>query len=266
MGIRWFVVVLATGAVLSRSALAEDTGLSTRRAAGSGRLLAMGGAAQIDGAGGGGVVAGRVIGWVGAPDWGGANGHTTAVRLARFVRLPGGVGSSAGEVSGLATVGAAAGLSGAVRPGQDHWGPRPLLRVRYTTNTLGTGLRAVGVWSKEGVGAYVSPTRLFSSGGLLSNATVRAGWPGLGGDWAGSYSARFEGSTVLLRRRQVGLEAELRSTPDDLGFGREGLAREAFAAWPVSKNLSVAFASVQSRRVTGELRQDGVSLLLRAGF
>ena len=89
---------------------------------------------------------------------------------------------------------------------------------------------------------------------------------GFGGDKHDGYSAQFEGSAGLLISKRFVVGAEFRSKPDNLGFAKEDDSFDVFAAYAVSKHLSVTAAYVDLGEIATFKGQRGFYLSLQAGF
>lgn len=264
----------------------------------SGRLLATAGVAQLEGAGGGGLVPWALITGYGTRDAIGGNAHYTYVHTSSFdlhaagaaigwhdrveisfarqwfdTRAVGGrLGLGKNYMFDQNIVGAKVRLFGDAVYDQDTWLPQVSVGVQYKMNNRRALLSAIGAKSDEGVDFYVAGTKLFLAESLLLNATVRAtkanqfGLLGFGGDRQGGYSAQFEGSAAYLLNRNLAVGGEFRTKPDNLRFAREDNAWDLFGAWFVNKNLSATLAYVRLGRIAGQTRQSGVYLSLQAGF
>ena len=156
--------------------------------------------------------------------------------------------------------------------GQDSWLPQLAAGVQYKVNDQNAVVHLVGAKSDQGVDYYVAATKIFLNQSLLLNATVREtranqfGFLGFGGDRNGGYSAQFEGSAAYLATSKLALGLEYRTKPDNLGFAREDNAYDLFAAYALTKNLSVTAAYVDLGDIATFRRQHGAYISLQAGF
>ena len=264
----------------------------------SGRLLATSGVSQVEGAAGGGLAPWAVITGYGTRDAIGGNLHATYIGLGDFglttagasiglydrlelsyahewfdTREAGGrLGLGDGYSFEMDVVGAKLRLLGDVVYDQDSWLPEISIGTQFKATDSHAILHAIGARSADGIDFYAAATKLFLAESLLVNATVRAteanqfGLLGFGGDRDRGYSAEFEGSAALLLTRRLAIGAELRTKPDNLGFAHESTAYDAFAAYFVTKNLSVTLAFVDLGPIARQGEQNGFYLSLQTGF
>jgi len=284
----WIVVLLLVSIAIVRPALAQD----------SGRLLATSGVSQVEGAAGGGLAPWAVITGYGTRDAVGGNVHATYAGLGDFgltsagasiglydrlelsyahawfdTRSAGGrLGLGDGYTFNMDVAGAKLRLFGDVVYDQDSWLPEISVGTQFKATDSHAILHAIGARSADGVDFYVAATRLFLAESLLVNATIRAtkanqfGLLGFGGDRDRGYSAEFEGSAALLLSKRLAIGAELRTKPDNLGFARETTAYDAFAAYFVTKNVSLTLAFVDLGQIARQGEQNGFYLSLQTGF
>jgi hypothetical protein len=264
----------------------------------SGRLLATSGVSQVEGAAGGGLAPWAVITGYGTRDAVGGNLHATYVGLGDFgltsagasiglydrlelsyahewfdTRDAGGrLGLGDGYTFNMDVVGAKLRLLGDVVYDQDSLLPELSVGAQFKASGSHALLQALGAKSPDGVDVYVAATKLFLAESLLVNATIRAtkanqfGLLGFGGDRDGGYSAQFEGSAALLLSRRLAIGAELRTKPDNLGFARESTAYDAFAAYFLTKNVSLTLAFADLGPIARQGEQNGFYLSLQTGF
>jgi hypothetical protein len=264
----------------------------------SGRLLATSGVSQVEGAAGGGLAPWAVITGYGTRDAVGANLHATYAGLGDFGLTGAGASvglydrlelsyahawfdtRSAGGRLGLGNgynfqmdvVGAKLRLLGDVVYDQDSWLPEISVGTQFKATDSHPVLKAIGAKSPDGVDFYVAATKLFLAESLLVNATIRAtkanqfGLLGFGGDRNDSTSAQFEGSAALLLSKRLAVGAELRTKPDNLGFARESTAYDLFAAYFVTKNVSLTLAFVDLGQIARQGEQNGFYLSVQTGF
>jgi hypothetical protein len=244
-----------------------------------GKLLATGGVSQVEGAGGGGLANWALITGYGTRDGIGANVHYTAVPLPDYTLQTMGVAvglfdrlelSYAWQGFDTQDVGAALGLGrgytfhqnifgaklkliGDAVYDQDSWLPQIAVGLQHKENDRAAVIAAVGGKSSVGTDFYLTATKLFLAESLLVDATLREtkanqfGILGFGGDKHNDYSTQFEGSGAYLFSRRFALGAELRTKPSNLGIVHEGAAWDLFAAYFVSKNLSITAAYADHR-------------------
>ena len=155
---------------------------------------------------------------------------------------------------------------------QDQWTPQVSVGAQYKSTSDPAILHAVGARRADGVDVYVAATKLFLARSLLLSVAVRAteanqfGLLGFGGDAGRGYSAQFEGSAAWLLSRRLVLGAEYRTKPSNLRFARENDAFDLFAAYAVSKALSVTVAYVDLGSIATFTGQRGAYVSLQAGF
>jgi hypothetical protein len=119
---------------------------------------------------------------------------------------------------------------------------------------------------------YIAATKVLLDSSLVLDATVRAtranqtGILGFGGDRDNHYQAEFEGSAGYLVTRRLLVGAEYRTKPDNLSVARESNWGDVFAAYAVSKNLTVTGAYADLGDIVTFRRQRGWYLSLQAGF
>lgn len=264
----------------------------------SGRLLATGGVSQVEGAAGGGLTPWAVIAGYGSRDAIGANAHYTYIGLADYtLHAPGiAVGffdrlelsysyqtfntRNVGALLGLGqgyefhqhVAGAKVRLIGDAVYDQDSWLPQISAGVQFKSNDRDAVIAAVGGRSNTGIDYYVSATKLFLAQSLLANVTFRAtkanqfGILGFGGDRHNSYTPQIEGSLAYLISRKFAVGAEYRTKPDNLNIAKENNAWDIFAAYFLTKNLSLTAAYVNLGNIVVKDNQGGYYLSLQAGF
>lgn len=263
-----------------------------------GRLLATGGVSQVEGAAGGGLTPWAVIAGYGSRDAIGANAHYTYIGLADYtLHAPGiAVGffdrvelsysyqtfntRNVGALLGLGqgyefhqhVAGAKVRLIGDAVYDQDSWLPQISAGVQFKSNDRDAVIAAVGGRSNTGIDYYVSATKLFLAQSLLANVTFRAtkanqfGILGFGGDRHNSYTPQIEGSLAYLVSRKFAVGAEYRTKPDNLNIAKENNAWDIFAAYFLTKNLSLTAAYVNLGNIVVKDNQGGYYLSLQAGF
>ena len=286
--LRFLLILAALMTPGPRLALAQD----------SGRLLATSGVAQLEGAAGGGLVPWATIAGYGTNDAIGAQVHYTFDKMPAFTLHDTGLavafnnrfelsythawfntgetGAKLGIGKGfqfqLDIVGAKLRLLGDMVYDQNTWMPQISVGAQGKLAADADLLKAIGARSANGADLYVSATKLFLAESLLLDATVRAtkanqfGFLGFGGDRTEGYTAQFEGSAVLLLRRDFAIGAELRTKPDNLGFAHEGNAYDIFAAYFLSKNVAVTAAFTALGSIANQGNQNGFYLSLTGSF
>jgi len=266
--------------------------------AGDGRLLATGGASQIEGAAGGGLVPWAVLAGYGTEDQQGGTAFATAVRTGDYgldvigaawswdnrIEL-----SIARQTFSLDTLRDELSLPTA-RFRQDVLGAKLRLRgdlVYGRGPQVALGVQAkrqrdflvpslVGARDDDGVDVYISASRLLlaAAGGrnLLLSGTLRAtranqtGLLGFGGDRRSGYSVVAEGSAAVLLDPRWAVGVEYRQKPDNLGFAREDDWRDVFVAWFPNKRVAVVGAWADLGDIATLERQRGAYVSVQASF
>jgi hypothetical protein len=294
---------LAAGMVFAAPALADEAAPPSLWDRGSamfdqGKLLATGGVSEVEGTGGGGIANWALISGYGTRDGLGINAHYT------FVGLPDYQLSSIGAAVGLfdrlelsyawqafdtEKVGAALGLGqgytfhqniygaklkliGDAVYDQDAWLPQISVGLQHKENDRGAVIAFVGGKGHVGTDYYIAATKLFLAESLLVNATLREtkanqlGILGFGGDKHDGYSSQFEGSAAYLFSRKFAVGGEFRTKPSNLGIAREQDAWDVFAAYFLSKNLSLTIAYADLGNIVIRDHQSGAYVSLQAGL
>ena len=283
---------LFLAAALSTPALADMPSFD------QGRLLATGGVAQVEGAGGGGLASWALVTGYGTDNGVGANLHYTGVYLPDYNLQSAGIGvglfdrlelSYTWQAFDTQDVGTALGLGkgytfhqnifgaklklvGDAVYDQNSWLPEISVGLQHKENDRGAVIAAVGGKASVGTDYYLAATKLFLAQSLLVNATVREtkanqfGILGFGGDKHGGYSTQFEGSAAYLFSKRFAIGAELRTKPSNLGIAKEQDAWDVFAAYFFSKNLSATIAYADLGNIVIRSDQSGAYLSLQAGL
>jgi hypothetical protein len=297
--------IFALGVALAGAAHADDAGAppsSTVPSAvpyvDSGRLLLTQGVSNIEGAAGGGLATWAVISGYGTRDAVGANVHATYVGLPDYSLRDFGVsvglfdrvelsyareefdtGSTGGKL-GLGNnftfdqdvVGVKVKLFGDAIYDQDSLLPQVAAGMQFKHNDKSAIVHAVGAREADGVDYYIAATKVLLDQSLVLDATVRmtkanqTGLLGFGGDRSNAYHAEFEGSAGYLLTRKLVVGAEIRTKPDNLGFAKEDSWYDVFAAYTLTKNLSVTLAYADLGSIATFHDQNGVYVSLQAGF
>ena len=282
------LLVLATAA----PAQAEATPLID-----GGKLLLTNGVATIEGTSGGGVatwstITGREtdrgIGLSGhvtlieLPDYGWQS-HGFAVGIANRIEL-----SYARQNFDTRDVGAALGLGEGYTLNQDIFAAKvrllgdvvygdPLLPqisvgIEHKRNRDTPVALAVGAAHGKGTDVTISATKLFLSHSVLVNATARltkanqTGLLGFGAAGKDDHSLQFEGSIAYQLSRRAVIGAEYRTKPDNLAFAREDDWLDLFAAYALTKNLTVTAAYVDLGSIATFHKQRGGMLSAQFAF
>ena len=280
------IIALAIGIASCQAACAAD-----------GRLIATGGASEIEGSAGGGLVPWAVLSSYAVEDEIGATAFATRVDVSDYTLDSYGVASTwhnrielslTRQRFQLGTLGDLLGMHGAVLR-QDIFGAKLRLfgDVVYSTwpqFSLGVQRKhnldfaipaAVGARSDRGTDIYLAATKVFLAGAggynLLLNATLRStnanqlGILGFGGDRGGRRIVG-EASAAVLFTPRFAIGAEYRQKPDNLGFAREDAFRDVFAAWFPNKHIAVVGAWADLGSVATLDHQRGWYLSIQASL
>lgn len=131
---------------------------------------------------------------------------------------------------------------------------------------------AVGAANSQGTDFTLSATKLFLSHSVLVNTTARltkanqGGLLGFGSAGENSYSLQFEGSVAYQLSRRAVIGAEYRTKPDNLAIAREDDWWDLFAAYAVTKNLTVTAAYVDLGSIATFDNQRGGFLSAQLAF
>ena len=241
--------------------------------AADGRLLASGGATQLEGSAGGGIVPWAVLGGYATRDEIGATSYLTRVEVGDYRLDSWGAGmtirnrvelSLSRQRFHLGTLGDALGMPGAsisqntlgvkLRISGDaiysSW-PQFAVGVQHKKNLDFAVPSAVGARSASGTDLYLAATKVFlgAAGGyhLLVNTTLRSssanqlGILGFGGD-RGGRRLLGEVSVAVLPDPKLAIGVEYRQKPDNLGFAREDAFSDLFVAWFPNKRFTAVAA------------------------
>lgn len=260
-----------------------------------GKLLLTRGVSAIEGAGGGGLASWALIGGNETRNGVGAQAHATLVALPDYELRAGGVAvglfdrlelSYARQSFDTGKTGAALGLGpgftfdqdifgaklrliGDAVYDQDRWWPQLAVGVQHKRNKDGAVVRAVGASDDTATDFYVAATKLLLAQSVMVNGTLRltnANQLGLLGFGGGNRSLQVEASAGWLVSRRLLVGGEYRSKPNNLAFARESDAWDLFAAYAVSRNLSLTAAYVDLGSIATFDDQRGLYLSLQAAF
>ena len=284
-------------ALLGVGLLASAQGAGAADLRPGGKLLLTGGVSSVEGGGGGGLATWAVITGYETRDGIGANAHATLVSLPDYKFTAAGVAvgffdrfelsyarqsfdtEDAGAKLGIGqgftfhqdVVGAKLRVAGDAVYAQDSWVPQVAMGAQLKTADRGALVKALGAKDDKGVDWYVAASKIVLDKSLVLSGAVRAtkanqtGLLGFGGPKNDSYQAQFEGSAALLVTRRLAVGAEYRSKPDNLGL-KEDDWMDVFAAYAVSKRLSVTAGYADLGEIATFGRQRGLYLSLQAGF
>jgi hypothetical protein len=287
------VLLRASTALLSLSALACA---ALPAHAGQGRLLATGGATQVEGAAGGGIVPWAVLAGYGTGQQVGGTAFYTRVDTGDYALDAYGAAFTLHNRLELSVARQSFDLGELQRRlalpwdalEQDVFGaklrlagdvvytrlPQISMGVQHKRMRDGTLPLALGARDDKGTDAYLSASKLFLDGAggyqLLVNATLRntranqGGLLGFGGDQRSARSWVWEGSAAVLLDPRVAVGVEYRQKPDNLGFAREDDWRDVFVAWFPNKHVAVvgAWADLGSIATLDDQRGAYVSVQL----
>ena len=286
------------------TAWAQRAPFENRFAPDAGKLPLTAGFSDIDGAGGGGLVPWALITGYGTADSWGANAHYTEVPLRDFRLRSYGVAVGAldrfevsatadkfdaygSPLSGLAVgehvFAAKVRLTGDALYDQDSWAPQTAVGVEYKKNTGITSTlgvydpRQLGAVGRSGTDFYLAATKVILAQSLLVNLTLRytnanqLGILGFGGDLQRHRTVQPEVTLAYIVTRTIAVGAEYRAMPNNLSVDDERGAYDAFAAWSMSRNVSLvaAYASLGSILAPVTQRshdQHGAYVSLQVGF
>lgn len=264
----------------------------------SGKLLATGGVSNIEGAGGGGLATWALITGYGTRDSIGANVHTTFTGLSNFNTYSGGAaiglydrvevsynyidfdtggtGPKLGLPQGFSlhedVVGLKVKLFGDAVYDQDSFVPQVAVGTQFKVTDHASLLHALGAKSAEGVDFYIAATKLYLDSNLLANLTVRftkanqLGILGFGGPLDNSYHPQVEASLAYLVSKRFAIGGEYRTMPGNLGFSKSSDWKDLFAAYFLTKNVSLTAAYVDLGTIATFKEQRGVYLSAQVGF
>jgi Protein of unknown function (DUF3034) len=265
---------------------------------GGGKLLLTDGISSAEGASGGGLAAWATIAGNETDAGIGATAHLTYASLSDFDLI--GAGVSAGfydrvELSyahhdfDTRKAGAALGLGRGFSFRQDIFGvklrlfgdavydqdsvlPQVAVGVQYKRAAHAGLIGALGGRSNDGVDFYIAATKIFLAQSLVVNATARLtkanhlGLLGFGGDKQGGYTLQFEGSAGYLVSKRLLIGGEYRTMPDNLAFAKEDDAFDAFAAYALTRNITLTAAYADMGSIATFKNQRGGLVSVQAGF
>jgi hypothetical protein len=262
------------------------------------RILATGGATQVEGQAGGGIVPWAVLAGYGSSGEVGASGFYTHVELKDYALDAYGVAVSydnrielslARQEFALGTLGKALGVPDkSLRQniagmklrlyGDLIYGPLPqfALGLQYKSN-LDFGIpAAVGARHDDDADFYLSAAKLWLAGpfdrNVFANITLRytranqGGLLGFGGDRGDSRDVMFEGALGVFLTRHIVVGAEYRQQPDKLGFSPQSDWFDAFVGVFADKHLSLVAAYADLGTVATLPAQRGWYLSLQVAF
>lgn len=150
--------------------------------------------------------------------------------------------------------------------------PQIAVGVQHKRSSDAAVVAAVGGETPNGTDFYISATKLFLSHSLLANATVRFtkanqnGLLGFGNVTEARHKPQFEGSIAYQFSRRFVVGGEYRTKPDNLAIAREDDWVDLFAAYALTRNVTVTAAYVDLGSIATADKQRGAFLSLQAAF
>lgn len=262
-----------------------------------GKLLLTNGVASVEGSSGGGLASWAVIAGNETDRGLGVSAHATLVALPDYRLDAQGIAigikdrvelSYARQNFNTRAVGAALGLGQGFTFNQDIYGakvrlfgdlvygpsalPQVSVGVQHKRSRDAAVVKAVGAASATGTDYTLSATKLFLDKSILANATVRLtsanqlGLLGFGTAGRTARTAQLEGSVAWLLSRRLVVGGEYRTKPDRLAIAREDDAADLFAAYALTRNVTVTAAYVDLGSIATFDGQRGAFLSLQAAF
>jgi hypothetical protein len=257
------------------------------------RLLVTGGAQQIEGAAGGGIVPWAFIAGYGTREQVGGSAFITGVRVDDFDLQSFGAAvgfhdrfevsfsrqrfDATSVVPGLIlrmdTIGVKAKVAGDAVYDQDSWLPQVAVGVMHKHDLDVTIPKAVGARKGSDTDFYISATKLWLAGfagrNLLLNGTLRYtranqfGLLGFGGDRNDHLRLQPEVSAAVMLTDKVAAGLEWRWKPDNLSAFKEEDAGDVFIAWFPAHWIALTAAYADLGSIAGKPRQRGAYLSLQ---
>ncbi|BBB09302.1 DUF3034 family protein [Sphingopyxis sp. EG6] len=290
--IRGLLAGLAFSCVLASPAAAQESALLD-----GGKLLLTNGVATIEGTSGGGLATWATISGRETDVGVGLSAHGTIIELPDYGWTSYGLSvglfdrvelSYARQNFDTRDVGTALGLGEGYMLNQDVFAaklriagdvvygnplvPQIAAGVQHKRSSDTPVALAVGAANSQGTDFTLSATKLFLSHSVLVNTTARltkanqGGLLGFGSAGENSYSLQFEGSVAYQLSRRAVIGAEYRTKPDNLAIAREDDWWDLFAAYAVTKNLTVTAAYVDLGSIATFDNQRGGFLSAQLAF
>ncbi|MGQ0280405.1 DUF3034 family protein [Sphingopyxis sp. Q841] len=262
-----------------------------------GKLLLTNGVSTIEGTSGGGLSTWATIAGRETNAGFGLSGHATVIELPDYGWTSYGVSaglfdrvelSYARQNLDTRNVGTALGLGQGYTLNQDVFAaklriagdlvygepmlPQIAIGIEHKRSSDAAVAKAVGAAKGKGTDFTLSATKLFLSHSVLVNATARltkanqGGLLGFGSAAAPGYSVQFEGTVAYQPARRAVIGAEFRTKPDNLASAREDDWWDIFAAYAVTRNLSVTAAYVDLGSIATFDNQRGGFLSAQLAF
>jgi hypothetical protein len=265
-------------------------------ALGGDRLLATGGAHQVEGAGGGGIVPWALIAGYGTNAQVGGSAFYTRVQsddfdldsygaaVGLFNRVELSFAKQQFDASAVVpgldlkteTFGAKVRLLNDAVYDQDCPWPQWSVGFMHKRNTTMTIPTAIGAVRGSDTDFYVSATKIWLAGlagrNVVATANLRwtranqLGLLGFGGDKKSSRSLQPEISAAVLLTDNLGLGAEYRWKPDNLSAFKEDDFADVFLAWFPHRHVAITAAWAKLGSIAGKPRQDGPYLSLQLTY
>ncbi len=265
-------------------------------AAAGDRLLVTGGAQQLEGTAGGGLVPWALIAGYGTRDQVGGSAFATGVHTGDFDLRSYGVAIGAydrvelsyarqrfdassvvpGLVLRMDTVGVKVKVAGDAVYDQDRWMPQVAIGAMHKRDVDATIPKAVGARRGSDTDFYVSATKLWLAGlagrNLLVDATLRFtranqfGLLGFGGDRGDRLRAAPEASAAVMLTDGLAVGGEWRWKPDNLSAFKEQDAGDVFLAWFPSRHAALTVAYAKLGTIAGKPGQKGAYASLQLTY
>lgn len=261
---------------------------------GGDRLAWTGGATEVEGAAGGGLVPWALVAGLGTDDEIGGSAFATHVRTARFALTTAGAAVGwhdrlevsyayqsfdAGRVLpgvtlGQDVFGAKLRIAGDAVADQDRWLPQLAIGALYKrTRDFGGIPEALGARRDSGIDYYLAATKVILGGvaghNLLLDATLNrseANQFGLLGFGPGGAAWRLSGSAAIWLADRLLIGAEYRAKRGALGAPPEGDAHDVFVAYEPCKHVTFLAAYADLGPLAGQGIERGPYLSVSAAF
>lgn len=263
-----------------------------------GRLLATGGATQVEGSAGGGIVPWAVLAGYGTREQPGGTAFYTRVDTGDYALDAWGAAWTFRNRLELSVARQRFDLGELQRRlalpwdalEQDVFGaklrlggdlvytrmPQLSLGLQHKRLRDGTLPLALGARDDAGTDIYLAASKLFldgpggrqwlASGTLRSTKANQMGLLGHGGDRDGGRALVFEGSLAVVLDPSWVVGVEYRQKPDNLGFAAEDDWKDAFVAWFPNKHVAVVAAWADLGGIATLEGQRGGYLSVQVGF
>ncbi|HEV7692810.1 MAG TPA: DUF3034 family protein [Hyphomonadaceae bacterium] len=182
------------------------------------------------------------------------------------------LGLGQGFTFGQDVFGAKLKLTGDAVYAQDTWMPQVAVGANWKMNDQDAIVHAIGATDSEGWEAYASATKILLDQSILLNGTLRwtnanqTGLLGFGGDKQEDHELEAEASLGWLVNRYLLVGGEYRMKPDNLGIAQEDDWLDLFAAWSITRELTLTGAYADLGSIATFEDQRGFYLSLQAGF